>query len=71
MTFKQLKQHRSKKRETKKGGRGVWNKEEGLRAFELMGVQEDSIRIGGSSLKGTGYERESPPVTSTPAIGRV
>lgn len=27
--------------------------EEGLRMVELMGVQEDSIRTGGSSLKGT------------------
>lgn len=27
--------------------------EEGLRVVELMGVQEDSIRTGGSSLKGT------------------
>lgn len=27
--------------------------EEGLRVVELMGVQEDSIRMGGSSLKGT------------------
>lgn len=52
MTFKQLKQQRSK-RERQRGGRGGKNKEEGLRAVELMGVQEDSIRIGGSSLKGT------------------
>lgn len=36
-----------------------------------MGVQKDSIRIGGSSLKGTDCERESAPESSRFANGPV
>lgn len=42
-----------------------WREEEGLGEVDLIGVQEDSIRISGSSLKGADWGKKSAAMRSS------